>query len=153
MNKRTIIEGVTVLYIILFLYTGINKIMDFEVFKQQLGEIPLLKPFSVTIAVSLPMLEFLAVFTLLIPRWRLKGIYISSALMIIFTIYIIAILLFNKTLPCSCGGIIQEMSWPQHLIFNTVFIVFGLIAIQLFKKIRNETSLHYSSLLNSQVSN
>jgi hypothetical protein len=82
------------------------------------------------------MLEFLLVLLLAVPRWRLKGLYASTALMIAFTLYIIALMSFNDTLPCSCGGILAQLSWGQHIIFNTVFIGLGIIGIKLEKNLR-----------------
>jgi len=118
MKKITIIESITVIYTILFLYTGISKLMDFSVFKEQISESPIIKPFASLIAIGLPIFEILIVLMLIIPKWRLKGLFISLGLMITFTAYIIFILNFNKELPCSCGGILQQLSWPQHLILN-----------------------------------
>lgn len=129
--KQILVEVVTVLYIILFLYTGITKLMDYSIFKEQIAGSPILAPISTPIAISLPWIEFLVTLLLVIPRWRLKGLYLSLVLMIAFIGYIIAIMLFDKTLPCSCGGIIQELSWVDHLIFNSLFICMAVLAIKL----------------------
>ena len=51
--------------------------------------------------------------------------------MTIFTLYIGYMVAFVPKLPCSCGGIIQKMSWNQHLIFNVGFILLGVYAIWL----------------------
>jgi hypothetical protein len=56
--------------------------------------------------------------------------------MIAFTIYIGAIMIFYKELPCSCGGIISALSWPAHLIFNGVFILFAIAAIRLTRQLQ-----------------
>lgn len=51
--------------------------------------------------------------------------------MTMFTAYIISILNFASYVPCSCGGVLEKLSWSEHLIFNAVFIVFGLAGIVL----------------------
>jgi len=43
-------------------------------------------------------------------------------------------LLSGQHLPCTCGGIISKMSWKQHLGFNALFILVGLIGIIKTKK-------------------
>lgn len=131
--KKSTIEFVTVLYIILFLYTGINKLMDFRVFEKQLDASLILRPFAKLIVYGLPLLEFTLVLLLIVPRWRLKGLHMSTGLMILFTLYIIFILISSTKQPCSCGGIISEMSWPQHIIFNTVLTILAIIAIIFLK--------------------
>jgi hypothetical protein len=135
MNKRTtIIEIITVLNIILFLYTGIAKIMDYSVFKEQLAVSPILSFAAKPVALLLPWLEFVLVLMLVIPRWRLKGLYACLGMMVLFTAYIIALFSISKEMPCSCGGIIELLSWQQHIVFNCVFIGLNLWAIALLKK-------------------
>jgi uncharacterized membrane protein YphA (DoxX/SURF4 family) len=133
MSKSTLVEIISCLFIILFLYTGISKFMEYSVFKEQLAESPVLKPFAPFMAWALPLTEFLVSLLLIIPRWRLKGLYASLFLMVAFTLYIGAIMTFNKELPCSCGGIISELSWQGHLVFNSVFIGLALAGVLLEK--------------------
>jgi len=138
--KRTavIVEIISTLFVILFLYTGISKIMDYSIFKEQLAESPVLGPVAPVIAIGLPILEFLLVAGLLIPRWRLRAFYASTALMVAFTIYITALMLFADHLPCSCGGVLAQLSWGEHIVFNSVYIVLGILGIILERKIRND---------------
>lgn len=145
MKRTTIIEIITVLNIILFLYTGIAKIMDYSVFKEQLADSPILSWASTPVAVLLPILEFILVILLVIPRWRLKGLYSSFILMTAFTTYIIAMFIVAPEMPCSCGGIIELLSWKQHLIFNGVFILLNGLAIYLQRKEKKEQGKDWSS--------
>jgi hypothetical protein len=55
---------------------------------------------------------------------------LSCGLMTLFTIYIAIILVVNNHIPCSCGGIIQSMSWKQHLLFNVACIILSVIGIR-----------------------
>jgi hypothetical protein len=128
-KRTTIIETITVLNIILFLYTGIAKIMDYSVFKEQLAESPILAWAAKPVALFLPWGEFAIVLMLVIPRWRLKGLYASLALMIMFTAYIVVLFSISTDMPCSCGGIIELLSWKQHLLFNCSFILLNIWAI------------------------
>jgi hypothetical protein len=137
-KRTTIIETVVILNITLFLYTGIAKIMDYSVFKEQLALSPILSWAAKPIAILLPVVEFIVVVLLAIPRWRLKGLYSSFALMTAFTAYIIAMFIVSPELPCSCGGIIELLSWQQHLVFNGAFILLNLWAIILLKKEKKE---------------
>jgi hypothetical protein len=138
MKKSTILETILVLYTILFLYTAISKLQDYSVFKEQLLDSPFLAPISKPIAWGLPLIELLVVLLMLIPRWRLKGLFASAALMLLFTAYVVCILIIDKTLPCSCGGIIQQLSWPQHLVFNSIFLLLAIWGIRLERYERKE---------------
>ncbi|MEP7371737.1 MAG: MauE/DoxX family redox-associated membrane protein [Chitinophagaceae bacterium] len=145
MKRTTIIETIVVAYTILFLYTAISKLMEYSVFKEQIAASPILAPVSKLIAAGLPWTEILVTVLLIVPRWRLKGLYASLILMTAFTIYIAATLAFSEHIPCSCGGIISEMSWTQHLLFNTVFIGLAITGIILTKKVLNDHKLQWSS--------
>ena len=140
-KNSTIAETVTVLFIILFLYTGISKLMDYSVFKEQIATSPLLAPVAPLIAAVLPWLEFAVIALLAIPRWRLKGLYMSLLLMLIFTCYIIAILTLNKHIPCSCGGVIELLSWNEHIIFNSAFIILGIMGVVFQRKVKRESTI------------
>jgi uncharacterized membrane protein YphA (DoxX/SURF4 family) len=136
MLKRTIPSIVALLFVVLFLYTGISKLMDYTVFKEQIATSPILAPIAPFVAWALPLTEFAVAVLLFIPAWRLWGLYASFVLMLAFTGYIVAILNFSKELPCSCGGVLQEMSWQQHLVFNIVFTILGIVGALLERKRR-----------------
>ena len=137
-KRTTIIEIVLVLNVILFLYTGISKIMEYYEFEEQLGDSPILGFAATPIALLLPWMEFAIVLMLIVPRWRLKGFYAILTLMILFTAYIIGLFSINKELPCSCGGIIALLSWKQHLVFNSIFMLLNALAIWLQKREKKE---------------
>lgn len=151
-KRTTIIEIITVLNIILFLYTGIAKIQDYTVFKEQLSESPVLAPISNIIAITLPLVEFAVVVLLVIPRWRLKGLYTAFGLMVLFTGYIIALITTSDHLPCSCGGIMEELSWQQHIIFNGLFIILNALAIRLAVKEKQQLKREWNNTEEYRVS-
>jgi uncharacterized membrane protein YphA (DoxX/SURF4 family) len=148
MKKAAIIEIIVTLYAILFLYTAISKWMDYTVFKEQVAMSPILKPFAKAIAIGLPWTEILVTILLIVPKWRLKGLYAACLMMTAFTIYITATLAFSDHIPCSCGGVIAQMSWTQHLIFNTAFIGLSIIGIVLIRQIQRNQKLEWSSSAN-----
>jgi uncharacterized membrane protein YphA (DoxX/SURF4 family) len=119
------------LYILLFVYAAISKILDFENFRVQLGQSPLLSAYADYISLMIPVLELLICIFLLIPKMRLLGLLAAYALMVMFTAYIYIILNFSSFVPCSCGGILEDMSWNQHMIFNLAFILFSVLAVLL----------------------
>src|SRR5882757_5894286 len=134
MKRSTIIEVISILFMILFLYTGISKLIEYSVFREQIAESPILAPLASFIAWSLPLIEFSVVVLLFVAKWRMKGLYASLILMILFTGYVIALVSFSDRLPCSCGGVLEQLSWRQHIVFNSVFTGLALWAILLHRK-------------------
>jgi uncharacterized membrane protein YphA (DoxX/SURF4 family) len=129
--KGIIIETVCLLYVVLFVYAAISKVMDFENFQVQLGQSPLLSAFAGWVSWGVPITEILIAIALLFPRYRLVGLFAAFSLMVLFTTYIIIILNFSSFIPCSCGGILEKMSWTQHLVFNSVFVLLAAAGILL----------------------
>uniref|UniRef100_UPI004048BF54 MauE/DoxX family redox-associated membrane protein n=1 Tax=Mariniflexile sp. TaxID=1979402 RepID=UPI004048BF54 len=123
------IEIICFLFIFLFSYAAISKLLDFNTFKIQLGQSPLLTAFAGWVAWVVPIIELITALLLAIPKYRLVALYGALGLMSLFTLYIIAILKFSDYVPCSCGGILENMGWQEHLIFNVIFLGLAMIGI------------------------
>ncbi|WP_343304399.1 MauE/DoxX family redox-associated membrane protein [Chitinophaga niabensis] len=117
------------LFILLWIYTGLNKIIDFANFKVQLGRSPFIQHWTSFIAIALPIGEIILAILLIIKKTRLIGLYLSFSLMALFTGYVYIMLTYSYDLPCSCGGVLEKLSWEDHLIFNALFTVLGIAGI------------------------
>ena len=137
-SKKTIIEIICLLYTILFVYAAVSKLLDYENFQVQIGQSPLLSPFTKFVSISVIVVEILTAVLLNIPRLRHFALFCSLSLMSMFTAYIIIILNFSSFIPCSCGGILEKLGWGQHLIFNIVFVCLAILAIRL-QSVSNKT--------------
>lgn len=138
-GKQLLIDFIPILLIILFSYAAVSKLIDHENFYVQLGQSPLLTYFAPWLAWTMPIQELGVAVLLLIPKFRATGLYWSYTLMALFTIYIITILNFSSYIPCSCGGILEHMSWTTHLFFNIGFTILTIIAILLKPNINSIT--------------
>jgi len=136
LNQRLSVHIIALLFVMLFLYTGIAKLMEFDVFQEQLMDSPILAFAVPTVAWGLPITEFIVSIALFIPRYRLTGLYAAFILMILFTAYVGILLSISTQLPCSCGGIMEALSWPAHLVVNVILIGLALTGIILAKKIK-----------------
>jgi len=141
MRRQSIIEIISSLLILLFLYTAFSKLLDFNSFKSVLSKSPLIGGKAWLVALALPITEVLVSVLLFFPRTRLWGLYGSFGLMTIFTLYLAYMILFAANLPCSCGGVLKQMNWNQHLIFNIFFQLLSLTGVVLKEKIEMELSL------------
>ncbi|MBF7092625.1 hypothetical protein IUY40_13900 [Flavobacterium sp. ALJ2] len=139
--KRIIIETICFLYILLFVYAAISKLLDFENFRVQLGQSPLLSAFAGSIAWLVPIVELLISLLLVLKRWRLIGFFAAFSLMVMFTAYIYIILNYSSFVPCSCGGILEKLGWKEHLFFNFVFIMLAAAGILILRDGMPKTSL------------
>jgi len=123
------VETVTFLLIILFIYTGLSKLIDHNKFQIVIYATGMLTGNqSHFVAYAIPGVECIVAVALIIPKWRVAGLGLAALLMGAFTIYVATMLAFATKLPCSCGGVISAMSWKQHLVFNAAFAICSLIA-------------------------
>lgn len=134
MPRKRLIEIIAALLVFLFIYTGISKLIDYTTFRQQLGQSPFITFYAPVIAWALPVGELVIAVLLLMPRWRLQGLYLSFFLLCLFTFYLGAMLRLSYYIPCSCGGVLQALSWPAHIVFNVVFILLSAGGVLLLSR-------------------
>ncbi|EJG02040.1 MauE/DoxX family redox-associated membrane protein [Flavobacterium sp. F52] len=139
-HKNLIIHVIGLLYILLFVYAAISKLIDYEAFLRQIAMSPVLTAHASWLAWLVPALEILLAVLLVFPGTRRVGMFGSMNLMLSFTVYIYLIMNFASHVPCSCGGILEKMGWTEHFYFNIVFIILGLSALLLDYTLSKESS-------------
>ena len=117
--------------VLVFSYTAMNKIVDWQQFRVTLNKSPYLHDWAKVLSIVVPLSELMTVFLILVRRTMLFGMYAAFFLMAVFTSYVFVMLRYSYFLPCSCGGIVSAMNWNQHLAFNLVLTI--LIASAIFK--------------------
>jgi len=129
--KKIIVEVVCCLYILLFVYAAVSKLLDYQNFSTELGQSPLLTKISPVVAPAVIVSELLIAIFLSLKNTRRWALLMSFALMTIFTSYIFIILNFSHYVPCSCGGILQKLGWTEHIVFNALFVALAVIGFLL----------------------
>ena len=150
MKKDTIINIISYAFVLLFVYTALSKWLTYKIYLYDLIRSPELGNVAVPISIIIPGAELLAALLLLIPERKHIGFWLSFILMTLFTLYVSYVLLFAVDLPCTCGGIIRNLSWPQHLVFNIIFTALAATGIILNKKERIQSTRDPTSLLKSR---
>jgi hypothetical protein len=119
----------------LFLYASVSKFLDFQRFIGEMNNQPFPNSWTPFLVLTVPSFEIAISLALIFERTRMVGLIASLVLMTLFTIYTAVILLhFFDYVPCSCGGVIRKLSWPQHLVFNLFFVALSVIGIILQRR-------------------
>lgn len=134
MKRSLVCELIVGLLILLFVYTATSKFLEFSSFRYVLSGSPLIGSMAPVVAWAIPALEYAICLLLFFPLTRYWGLLASFVLMLLFTGYIGYMLAFSPQLPCSCGGVIRQLSWKQHLVFNIFFTLLALVGIWLYRK-------------------
>lgn len=121
-------EGVCYLMAALFLYAGFSKMIELDTFIKQLGKSPLI-PFNLKekTGISVITIEFFVAYLAYKKKFQ-TALILCFFLMMFFSLYIAYLMYFSYFIPCSCGGILGNMSWETHLLFNTILTVITAIA-------------------------
>jgi hypothetical protein len=127
-RKETVLQGISALFIFLFVYTAVSKLSEFSKFVHVLGTSPLIGGVNIFMAWAIPLTELGTSLLLLFPETRKVGMNVAFILMSFFSVYVGYMILFAPHLPCSCGGIIQNLTWTQHLSLNLILWLIAAIA-------------------------
>lgn len=132
-SKSIFINSICLMYILLFVYAAVSKLLDFENFRVQLGQSPLLNIFASWLAWLVPLIELVIAIALCFYSIRFWALYAGFILMTMFTAYIYIILNYSSYVPCSCGGILEKLGWTEHLVFNLGFLLLAISGLFLLK--------------------
>lgn len=130
MKKETILLLISGLIAALFFYAAFSKLMDYDKSRWEMRN----QIFPLAIANLLtwlvPAIEITLSFLLLFPNTRKIALWASILLLTTFTLYIAIVMTgaFGR-IPCSCGGILKNMSYGTHLIFNLFFVALALLGL------------------------
>jgi Methylamine utilisation protein MauE. len=139
-KRHIIVELISAFFVLLFAYTAVNKLVTYNIFVDELSKSPYLEKYAVAIGWLIPVTELLIALMLVNRRTRIMGLFASFGIMLAFTIYIYMMLHYSHYIPCSCGGILAQMSWQQHLVFNGISCLLALAGIS-FSIIKPKPSL------------
>lgn len=147
-KRQVLLECISALLILLFLYTSLSKFLDFKSFVDDMNNQPFSNAWTPFLVWFVPCSELLICISLLFERTRMAGFIGSLVLMSLFTIYTIFILSnFFSYIPCSCGGVIRQLTWTQHLIFNLCYVIIAIVGIVLQRR------KHFKSIFITQTQN
>lgn len=134
--RKSILNLAPILLIILFSYSAIVKGYDINLFQGQMIQSPLL-PLSLIkiLSYTIPLFELVVVALLIFDKTREIGFHLSYFIMLLFTLYLVTLVMFfGHNIPCACGGILGNMGYTTHIIFNIFFTLLPLLAIIINKQ-------------------
>ncbi|MNK92879.1 Methylamine utilization protein MauE [compost metagenome] len=149
-GREKVVSWISYCFILLFLYAAMSKLMDYQEFKVQLSQSPILMDYAAVLVWLVPVVEIVIAIMLAFKKTMLPGMFAAFGLMAMFSVYILMILYSGERIPCSCGGLLEKMSWQQHLVFNIVFVVLGIVGIVLQSVISREAKRREISPIRSR---
>lgn len=135
-SYKLVVDSTSMLLMMLFVYASVSKLLIVDDFQGQLMQSPLMPRAAIKlISIGVPAIELIVVFMLLFRRTIELGFYLSFFLMLSFTLYLIALVVTaGDIVPCSCGGILGQLDFGIHIVFNVVFCAFSVIGLYFLYK-------------------
>jgi putative oxidoreductase len=132
--KKQIGEVISILLLLLFLYTGFIKITNLDRFYNELSVSPVIRDlpyshlFTTLLFVVVPLTEICVACLLFFEKTKKLGFYASLLLMLAFTGYIYFLTTAYDHVPCGCAGtVFNNMSYSTHLVVNISFTIIAIV--------------------------
>lgn len=136
MRRKILTEVISSLLLFLFLFVTLSKILDFSAFKSYLNKSPFIGDKAAVVALAFPITAGIVSILLFFPRTRLRGMYGATVLLGISTLYLANIVFFSPHQPCSCGGLLKQLTATQHLVINVLFLLLSVAGIVMLQKLK-----------------
>ena len=117
---------------IMFFYAASSKLLHFKTTKKEMMKQVFPKFIALQLAWIVPITELIVTSLLMITSTQLLGFYAAAILMTFFSIYIsVTTTGIFGDIPCSCAGILKNMSYNWHLVFNLFFLLLAVAGINI----------------------
>lgn len=130
--RNLIAETIIFLLILIWAYTFASKIFDFDTFNRQIKGAYLLSAGGSVLPYILQAIHLWIVILLINKNWRRLGLLTSLSVLIVYTGYLIYILKFAPSIPCSCIAVFRGMNWNDQLYFNFIALAINIIGLITF---------------------
>lgn len=131
-TKNLIAEIIISLLLLMWAYTFASKVFDFDTFNRQIKGAYLLSAGGSALPYILQAVHLGIVILLLNKNWRRLGLLTSLTIIIIYTAYLIYILKFAPSIPCSCIAVFRGMNWNDQLYFNFIALAINILGLITF---------------------
>lgn len=135
-TKSLITEIIIFLLVLLWAYTFASKIFDFDTFRRQIKGAYILSAGGAILAYLLQATHLGIIILLVNKNWRKAGLLVSLIILVIYTTYLIYVLKFAPSIPCSCISLMSGMNWNDQLYFNFIALAFNLTGLATFLSLR-----------------
>ena len=143
-SKTFYINTFTAALAVLFCYAAMSKLLNYEQSEQEMLNQVFPRSLALVLTWLVPSVELIICLLLLLKKTQYIALWAAALLLSAFSIYIAVVMtrVFGRV-PCSCGGILKNMSYGAHLLFNILFIMAACSGIVWVKGWRINRWFHF----------
>jgi len=131
-TKNILSEIIVFILILIWAYTFVAKVFDFETFQRQIKGAYMLSAGGNLLPYLLQIVHFGIILLLINKSWRRMGLITSILVLILYTGYLVYVLKFAPSIPCSCIAMFNWMNWNDQLYFNFSMLAINIIGLIIF---------------------
>ncbi len=128
-------EVLVALFVGLWTYASVSKMINHDKFISVLYAAKLFGNYTVYLSWLVPALELLIAISIVLPSTRFVGLMASLIYLLLLSAYLLYMILFSSSLPCTCGGLISSFTWLQHFWLNCMLMLITVVIIIVCRKI------------------
>ena len=150
--RTSVIYSITLLLSMLFMYTGLTKIWEGDLFYHNIIDSPIFGGETTALVASwaFPFLEILTAMALLWPKTRRLGLFMALGLFLAITTYLVANIYFSESIPCTCRTFFSTLDWQGHLYMTLGWLVITVLTIILYPTKTKRTSTYKTRFVAQQ---
>jgi len=133
MKRKTIVEIITILFLVFFIHNVINNYVGLQSLKNLLG---FYTRNFILVAWTILVIEIVNVVLLIIPGTRTLGLLITSLLMLALAITV----WFTPHFPHDFGGVLNDRSGSEIIFFAIFGVILALVGALLNLKTIKKSS-------------
>ncbi|WP_420866236.1 MauE/DoxX family redox-associated membrane protein [Chryseobacterium gambrini] len=131
-TKNLIAETIIFLLLLMWAYTFVSKVRNFDTFRRQINGAYILSSFGSSLPYILQLLHLSLVVLLIKKSWRKIGLITSLSVLLLYTGYLIYILKFAPSIPSSCISLYRGLNWNDQLWINLAVLTLNIIGLIMF---------------------
>jgi hypothetical protein len=104
---------------VVYFYSGVDKLIHFDEFVVNFSKSPFApSEFINEVAFCVVGTELGICFLCFFNKFQKLACLLFMIISFIFSGYVFLMITYSPYLPCSCGGLINFLTWNEHLVLN-----------------------------------
>jgi hypothetical protein len=132
-TRKIIVEIICLILLLNFFYEGIYKIAYWGNYAFWVKHAPLLRPIWQLLTYIIPVGEIALALSFLAPKFRIKALYISIGVLIVFVLWVMSSYLFTSRLFWPYHALWEKPTWMQKMLISLGLSWLALTALILAK--------------------
>lgn len=139
MRRRKINTLISFILILLFSYTGLDKLINWQQSNKAFHNQTFPPELADILSYAVPGLELILALLLAFQAFRWWGYLGSILILTVFLTYIglIWVGAFPRV-PCNCAGILESLDWAEHFFLNLLLILLGILGLKMTESIQKQ---------------